>query len=1824
MNKLLLLLLGLCLALYDENQEYIYHYEGEIKSGIPHSSDRFSGMKIASDVRLQFRTQQDVLVRLENINLWTLRGELETPEEQKIKNTEKDSTSDFFPEQLYKGSFKHDLFESSRESWWKSSSEEEVSTTENADVEHEQEQGFTRFTSEKMSEQGMIEFRKQLVKVIKFRYEIGKVWDIETSDDEPQWSVNIKRGILNLLQLKMNPMKSELLDRDDSDEAPNRSFDKSTGRVFRTMEKGVSGECETLYNIRNSLAGKNVREVTKIKDFKNCVERPEHAHSLHSAFIPNHQEDPKKILQSTVAMRVGVVVDDLRPDRFTIHAVESRGQHVFQPHSNQGSNVVTYSNQNLKMVDFKELTTLMPGPTHPQNKGDLKYVFEQNEHLNEDQDRLSGPEKAEVTSARKEMIKRISRDLSVEMGGAITPESPRKFMELVRELRTLNEHQLLEILEDYKLEVPNKNSEHTTEEETAKKQTRMIIIDALSLVGTKESLKAVQKLVDAEKVSDDECEQLLSGIALSIEPCPTSTDTMLDIAKSKRSRNSPKIQKSAWLAFGTMVNGLVRERKEGQLEKKLPNDEEQTTRLLQKYSQNLLMCIEREKSDDEKLACLKAIGNAGLESTVDRLEELISGKESDTTPLELRVLAIYALRHVAKKLPNKIHNVLYLVYSDPERDPEERIAAVSLLIDPDMKPTSSFLQLVAQSTQRETSNQVGQFVYQYLKKISESQLPKDKGIKPVYMLALRLAKPFNKGLQYSQSKQLQIFDDGMKTGASLDLDIIGNKTSIWPRFARANVELHAMGYHMDLLEAGVRLEGLQPIMESLYGKKSDEKKNVFDYLKRKSKERSREDNAWDSQHLKLMNKMNQKLPIETRRPEDPRGHSYIKFYGNEIRYDQLKKEDIQYMMEQGSLPVSTVAEQLMRKGVNLQLRKATKVVEASRQIPTELGVPLSLDVNSAFLMKSDVSGKMEVRPRLFRQDRSEQDVQTVKLDIDTNQSAVLQVVVKMSVDCRVAQSGVALNAIANATFPVSGKLSLDLENRKYRLNIKAPDHEKELFTLKSIPSVYTEQKMINPTGDGKSAKPVIRTMNILGKKIQKWPTHVHNTFGREELGFQFALDSKMISRLNKKMSPIQPLTGPMEFKLTVKPGLYPPTEADIEFRQPTEESISHLSPLERLVYTQQREQTNDFRLEIDILAKHQQHPRTMNIKIHSYDTQMTEDDLTVDSKEVRVSPRFPQRSSEEEMEPEVSSETSKNMKMLTNKLFCKTVAVQLERSPIPTKESDDFKGCLNLEFEYPMMPEWHLIQDRKMKAMIDAKWGRDCSGNDKMLKFNAKWQKSEEQRRQERWQERQHISGVDSSEQHSNEELTTREDQNTFEKWNHFKECLKDRHDGLMYSPACRVAVEDRSLLRQLDIDIMHLNLPSWMEELSTSLKRHIYFIFFDRLRINDIDVRNEENKVRVQVVTNENQDVMNVTINTPSEDAQISHIPIEQPKIKVDFSKILKLDVPLKLDLPLGFPLRFPSTKKSLKQQYMEVIFGNDQPAYCKIRPNDRIQTFDGIQYKYKVGLCDHVLAKDSSPEESFLVLVRKEDVEKEEKMVQVYLEGRKIELTTVPKSQSQEWTSKEQETKQVHVFIDGRQVEVSPLKVRQILKDEHDTNSRVLFTLSRFGNKVALISEQHGLVVETDGHYVQVKVPTNYRGKLSGLCGNFDGEQYSEYEGPSQEVYRSPFDFGISYRIPGEECQVNDKKGLSVMRNARITRLNQFNKKETCFSKVPIPQCPEGYTKTESEPRELEFHCVPTELESTKRLIKLHKTKPLEKMASKRTDRIEEIEAELECQQL
>ncbi|XP_078580598.1 vitellogenin-6-like isoform X2 [Branchiostoma floridae x Branchiostoma japonicum] len=1820
MNRVLLLLLGLCLAqanigqdrpvpVYDQDHDYLYRYEGDIKSGIPQTSDRFSGMKIQADVRLQFRTEQEVLMRLEKISLKTLLGELDSPEEKKMQMM-KTSPEEVVPDQMYQDSFKQDHLDMA-EDWWmtrwqhKESSEEiQDSEMKSSESGERSEKSFSR----EVPEEDMRELLKHLEKVIKFRYEEGDVKDIEARKDEPQWSVNFKRGILHLLQLKMDPRKSDMMDRDD-DVTPNMSYDKfATERIYRVMEDDVTGRCETLYNIRDNRVQKNIREIIKTKDYRNCEERSEHAQAIQSGFMPQEQgEEPKELLESSVQTRAYVMMDRNVHDKFMVKSVESRGQHVFQPYSDKGGDVITFAKQSLKLQESADRTEKLPEPEPAERKGGLMFVFgTRDQPRDRDWDsymRMSDQQKQELTQMKKEKIQALCQDIAADLKNGISGESTRKFMDLVEELRSLHQDQLETII----TEEITSPQEH---QDWRQKNARTVLLDALSLVGKKEALKVIQQLMEHDKVTDDESAQMLTGISLSTQPCPDSVSTMMDLVKSRRSQSSPQVRQSAWLSLGTMLHGLLSERREGQLQKHLPENSEMIMQLRKLYSQELLTCLDNAQSDDEKLVCLKAMGNAGLEDTVDRLHDVITGKESDVTPLELRVEAIRALWRVAERLPHKTLNILYPVFTNPERDPEERTAAFDVIMA--SNPPLSVLEMIAQSTQRETSNQVGQYVYTCLKKLSESELPKDARMKRDCVIALRLAKPFNKGIQYSQSRRFQAMDRDMQMGAALDINTVADRSSVWPRFASAKLGLHAMGYHMDVMETGVRVEGLQAMVDSLFGKDRDEKKSVFDYLKRKSQQRHRAESTWNNRkslHDIEMEKIQQKLPVETRRHSEPRGHVYMKWFGNEIRFHQLNQQDMQQLIDQGRWPITDKEEEL-RHGMDTHVTKATKLVEASRQIPTQLGLPITLDMNSALLMTSDVNTKLKVNPGIFREDRRNQEVMGVDCEVKGNQELAMQFVGKMSVDCHAIQSGVALNAVMTTQFPLSGKMSLDLENKKHKLTIEAPEKERELFVWRSEPFVFTEESRSRPNADGiEREDKIFKKMSIQGKKTQKWPNMFHTSFGREELGLEFSLDTRMVSRQNhEKTCPFHPLTGPMELRLACKPGMHAPTQIDFELQQ-TEDTVRHLSPLERLVFTEEKERRNERRMEVTVLAQHPQHPRTMKIKLNTYD-EVTEEDTGPDSDEVRIPGRF-RHGKSKEMEPGVTIETDDKMKQWLNRILRRTIAVQLERSPVPTKESEDFKMCVTTELEFPAVPEWRLLQDRRVRTTMDIKWGRDCSGNDKRMKILAKWQKSDEQRRQERMEElqQQHPS----SQEDTSEEIS-RQDKNTI-----YSACVQDRRKGLMDTPVCRKALEQRSLLRQMDIDVEYHNLPTWMKEMSSALKQYVFHIFFDRLSVQDIDIRNDDNKMRMRCTIDRDQKEMNVTMTTPEENAEISRISIEEPKIRLDLSKLLKTRLPMKTDWSVDFPMRFPSTKKTMMEQYMDIMMDDKFTPRCKFQPNDRIQTFDGVEFPYKVGSCDHILAKDTSPEQRFMVLVNKPHRENTEKSLKVFLEGKKIEMSM--NNQQQSHQSSDEEDNQMQITIDGRQVALPDLIVHEIYRDEEDAGSPVMFTVQKVGRKVKVECDRLGVTVETDGHSAEVKISNAYRGKLAGLCGNFDGEHDSEYEGPSRELYSSPFDFGLSYRIPSQECH-EQGKSLSVMRNVRLTQLNQFNKKETCFSKMPVAQCPEGYSAVRSETRRMEFHCLPSELDITKKYTELHKTKPLDMMATKRTDRVEEVEAELECE--
>lgn len=62
-----------------------------------------------------------------------------------------------------------------------------------------------------------------------FRYVRGHVYDVKTEEDDPVWSVNVKRGFLSLLELNFN--QRQTLDQD-----VHVVMSDSEPKIYRVME----------------------------------------------------------------------------------------------------------------------------------------------------------------------------------------------------------------------------------------------------------------------------------------------------------------------------------------------------------------------------------------------------------------------------------------------------------------------------------------------------------------------------------------------------------------------------------------------------------------------------------------------------------------------------------------------------------------------------------------------------------------------------------------------------------------------------------------------------------------------------------------------------------------------------------------------------------------------------------------------------------------------------------------------------------------------------------------------------------------------------------------------------------------------------------------------------------------------------------------------------------------------------------------------------------------------------------------------------------------------------------------------------------------------------------------------------------------------------------------------------------------------------------------------------------------------------------------------------------------------------------------------------
>ncbi|KAK3591666.1 hypothetical protein CHS0354_040579 [Potamilus streckersoni] len=176
---------------------------------------------------------------------------------------------------------------------------------------------------------------------------------------------------------------------------------------------------------------------------------------------------------------------------------------------------------------------------------------------------------------------------------------------------------------------------------------------------------------------------------------------------------------------------------------------------------------------------------------------------------------------------------------------------------------------------------------------------------------------------------------------------------------------------------------------------------------------------------------------------------------------------------------------------------------------------------------------------------------------------------------------------------------------------------------------------------------------------------------------------------------------------------------------------------------------------------------------------------------------------------------------------------------------------------------------------------------------------------------------------------------------------------------------------------------------------------------------------------------------------------------------------------------------------------------AVCTVFGDPHYRSYDGRIFNFQ-GTCKYLLTGDCK-EKTFTIKVRNDARTSSKftwtRMLVIYLH--KVRIS----------------------FLQRLRVKVK----RKIVKLPYHSEGKPAFSVIKDGYSVVL-KVDNGLQVTWDGDsFVEVSVPTNYRHKLCGLCGNFNGLGTDDLRGKDGKLYYNGEEFGDTWRLGGRgSCSI------------------------------------------------------------------------------------------------
>uniref|UniRef100_UPI003AAA2895 vitellogenin-like n=1 Tax=Centroberyx gerrardi TaxID=166262 RepID=UPI003AAA2895 len=1542
----------------------------------------------------------------------------------------------------------------------------------------------------------------QLTIPIKFEYAHGIVGKMFAPEGVSTMVLNIYRGILNVLQLNI----------------------KKTQNVYELQEAGAQGVCKTLYAITEDERAERIL-LTKTRDLNHCQEK------IIKDIGLAYTEKCVKCQQDTKNLRGAAAYNYiLKPVSDGVIILEAAVDELiqFSPFNEMNGAAQMETKQSLVFLEIQK-APLVPLEAEYLHHGSLKYEFAT--------ELLQTPiQLIKINNAQAQIVE-ILNHLVAHNTEKVHEDAPLKFLELIQLLRVAHLQDIEMIWNQYK----------------TRPAFRHWILEAIPAIGTPVALRFIKEKVLEGDATFAELTQALMASMHMVTADLEAIKLVEALILNHKIAESPILREIVLLGYGTMVAKHCVEKVTCPAE-------------LMKPIHDLMVEALAKSETEDIILLLKVLGNAGHPISLKPITKVLPlyGTAAASLPVRVHADAILAMRNIAKKEPRMIQEMAVQLFMDKALHPELRMLACIVLFE--TRPAMGLVTTLANLLKTEENLQVASFTYSHMKSMTRSTAAIHASVAAACNVAVKILSPKLDRLSYRFSKaiHMDIYNNPLMLGAAASTFYINDAATILPRSVLAKTSAYVAGAAADVLEVGVRTEGLQ---EALLKNPA-----VLENVDRITKMR---------RVIKALSEW-RSLPTS-----QPLASVYIKLFGQEIAFANIDKalitQAIALLTGPSAQAYGKSAVKTLLSGISFHYAKPLLAAEVRRIFPTAAGLPMELSLYTAAVAAAAVQVKATTTPTLPETFHVAHLLKTdMKLETEIKPSLALHTFAVMGVNTALLQTALMARAKVNSILPAKIAARLDITEGNFKIEalpVSAPEnlaavHFETLAVTRNIEDLAAEK--IIPIIPAKILEPISRerfTSKIASSIASSWSKSSEIIYSDEAAGIEPTVKTKL-AHFGKKYCAKGTTIGLKTcVKIASENAAFISNTALYKLIGRHSVALS-MKPVESEVIE---------RLEIEIQVGPKAAEKIIK-QINLSEEEIVEGKpLLVKLKKILVSglKNGTRSSSSSSSSLSASSRSSSSRSSLRSRSSSRSIS-----SSSSSSSSSSARVSKRVIYHHKFQKN-HKKQTMASQATSAARLSKSRSsassfeaiykqnkflGNTAAPTFAIIFRAVRNDHKMQGYQITAYLDKPTSRVQFIIAALAEADN------WKFCADgALLSKHKvtaKIGWGAECKqygtmmtaeTGLVGPSPAARLRVAWEHL--PSALRHYAKIAYEYIPSSILAGLIEGKED--NSEKQVSLTVVATSDK-TLDIILKSPKR-------------------TIYKLALRLPMSLPLDELSGLTPFDDNLVDKF-HYLLAKANAAECSF-VKDTLTTFNNRRYKNEMPLsCYQVLAQDCTQELKFMVLLKKDHIEQNHINVKIA----DIDIDLYPKNTD------------VIVKVNGMEIPINNLPY------QHPTGK---IQIRSKGEGISVYAPSHGLhEVYFDKNSWKVKVVDWMKGQTCGLCGKADGEVRQEYRTPNGRLSKNASSYAHSWVLPAETCRDTSECRMRLESVMLERQMIVHGQESNCYSVEPVLRCLPGCFPVKTTPVTVGYHCLPAD--ST-----LNRPEELTAIYNKSVDLRETAEAHLAC---